>query len=37
MIFILEAGKIEILLRVAKEAPERKRLYEMWKKKVYEA
>jgi hypothetical protein len=28
MIFILEAGRIEILLRVAKEAPERKRLYE---------
>ncbi len=28
MIFILEAGKIEILWRVAKEAPERKRLYE---------
>jgi len=28
MIFILEAGRIEILLRVAKEVLERKRLYE---------
>jgi formate dehydrogenase assembly factor FdhD len=35
VVSLLEVGKAEVLLRVAKEAEERKRLYEMWKKEAY--
>lgn len=36
VVALLEAGKEEVLLRGAKEAEDRKRLYEMWKNEVYE-
>jgi formate dehydrogenase assembly factor FdhD len=37
VVSLLEAGKEEVLLKVANEAQERKKLYEMWKKEAYEA
>jgi hypothetical protein len=36
VISLLEAGRVETLLRVAKEAEAKRQLYEMWKKEVYE-
>lgn len=33
---LLEAGRHEELLKVAKAAEEKRRLYEMWKSEVYE-
>ena len=36
VVSMLEAGKTEELLKLAKEAEEKRRLYEIWKKEVYE-
>ncbi len=37
IVSLLEAGQAKTLLRVAKEAVLRGKLYEMWEKEVYEA
>lgn len=36
VVSLLEAGKQDTLLRVARDAVEKKRLYELWEKEVYE-
>ncbi|WP_292387703.1 hypothetical protein [Methanosarcina sp. UBA5] len=36
MVTLLEAGRADTLLRVAKGAEEKRQLYEMWKTEVYE-
>jgi hypothetical protein len=36
VISLLEAGQQEELLKVARDAVEKKRLYDMWKNEVYE-
>lgn len=36
VVSLLEAGKTEVLLRVAKDAKAKRQLYEMWKKEAYE-
>lgn len=37
VVSLMDAGQQEVLLRVARDAVEKKRLYEMWEKEVYEA
>jgi hypothetical protein len=36
VVSMLEAGETEKLLKLAKEAEEKRRLYELWLKEVYE-
>lgn len=36
VVTLLEAGRADMLLRVAKDAEEKRQLYEMWKTEVYE-